>query len=71
MAQHATWAEKTKETPDGKWVTSKFQSERVRDGQGILGGAIAGLNLEVNGAIHLLSSNELRFDYDFKAAKEV
>ena len=37
-AQHVTWAEKTKQTPDGKWVMSKFKAERVAGGQNILSG---------------------------------
>ena len=68
-AQHVTWAEKTKQTPDGKWVMSKFKAERVAGGQNILSGLVRDLNLQASGTIQRIASNELRFDYDFKAAK--
>ena len=68
-AQHVTWAEKTKEAPSGKWVGNQFKAERVKHGQGILNGTIRDLNLQVDGAIHLVADNELRFDYDFEATK--
>ena len=67
-AQHITWAEKTKESPSGQWVMSKFKAD-VRNGQVLLTGAITGLDLKAEGTIRRLADNELRLDYDFRVGK--
>ena len=67
-AQHVTWAEKTKQSPGGQWVMSKFKAD-VRNGQGMLNGAITGLDLKADGTIRRLADNELRLDYDFNVGK--
>jgi hypothetical protein len=68
-SSHVTWAERTKQTPDGKWVGSRFQAEGVRRGQGTLSGAVRELDLQARGAIRRLADNEVRFDFQFRAAK--
>ena len=63
--QHLAWGRKNPLV----WAGGQFKAERVRHGEAILTGAIAGLDLKAAGTIRTVAENALRVEYNFVATK--